>query len=271
MSRLTRWLTFLLAAVIAVLSGCQLVPQNPTRSVAERFVRVLESPAPSTLAQYLTPDAEVFLQGAQSSMSAPLFDQYVDRLKRGYQAFHIASPIFLTATGAGWLTDIRYLRNPVSDQALADPPERSLWMEIAIRDGLISRVWMHFTVESLVTIQQQPETYRATMAARGLPVPDGWIDGTPALVAQAELVDRQIDTEPKDPGPAAFVWSVPVGGLVLVVTSLVGRRKLQAKQGPTAHSEKDHGVLLGQLAQTHRGYLTAEAEGSNARVRRRVF
>src|SRR5262249_20102927 len=146
-------------AIIALLIGYQSVLPNPRRSVAERFAAVLEASSSSTVAQYLTPDAEVFLQGAQSGMPAALFDQYVDRLKRGYRVFRIASPVYLTETGAGWLTDIRYLRNPVADQPLADPSQHSLWMEIAIHDGLITRVWIHFTVESLVAIQQQPDIY----------------------------------------------------------------------------------------------------------------
>jgi hypothetical protein len=223
------------------------MPQSPKRSVAERFANVLEASSPSAVAEYLTPQAEVFLQGAPSSMSAARFETYIDQLKRGHQAFHTASPIFLTETGAGWLTDIRYLRNSVSDQPLADPPQRSLWMEITIQDGLISRVWIHFTVESLVAIQQQPDTYRASMAARGLPVPDGWIDGTAALLAHAELVDRQVDPEAKDLGPDQFVWVMPVvGGLVVLLVTIFGRT-LRARQ-TTGRSEKEHRVYLRQLA-----------------------
>jgi hypothetical protein len=60
-----------LFAVVFLLvgSGCQLLPANPSRVVAERFVQALRGDADARVNAYLAPDADVFLQGAQTPIS----------------------------------------------------------------------------------------------------------------------------------------------------------------------------------------------------------
>jgi hypothetical protein len=174
--------TLLVLSLVVVVFGCRLGLRSSNRELAERFVEALEGRSEASVATFLAPEVRVFLQGTSDSISAHRFVEYLDQRKRNHQAFRASSRVFMTQAGAGWLADFRYLDH---GDAIGPPPSRpsegSLWMETSIEHGSIARVWVLFTVETLAARHQKPEDYQSTMAALGVRVPDGWLDGTPAL------------------------------------------------------------------------------------------
>jgi hypothetical protein len=190
--------------LVLVGPGCQVA--NPSRVVAERFLQALRGNGDAHIEAYLNPDAEVFLQGAPMPMSRARFQEYVDVLRRGRQEFEPASRVFVTATGAGWLLSI----GPTADGAPAAAIPAQLWMQATIRDERITRLWIHFTVEALPRLAVTPEVYRSVAFARGISVPDGWSEGTPALLAEAERADRSVEGSSADATGQAVIVSVAV-------------------------------------------------------------
>jgi hypothetical protein len=104
MTQRARWLICGLAGVILLQSGCQSVQQDPSRAVAERFAAVLEASSPSDVTQYLTPQAEVYLQGAQSSMSVALVVLTVTIVGRTLSRA-AASSRYSSTSGRSWAVD----------------------------------------------------------------------------------------------------------------------------------------------------------------------
>jgi hypothetical protein len=194
----------LLVLLVLVGPGCQVA--NPSRVVAERFVQALRSEGDAHIEAYLNADAEVFLQGAPTPMSGARFHEYVDVLRRGRQEFEPASRVFVTATGAGWLLSI----GPTADAAPAAAIPAQLWMQTTIQDERITRLWIHFTVDALPRMAVTPEVYRSLADARGISVPEGWSEGTPALLAAAERADRLVEGNPADATRQAVIVSVAV-------------------------------------------------------------
>jgi hypothetical protein len=183
----------LVAALLAVgvlASSLALPPRTGSRALGGRFVRALDGESDDRPEAFLSADAQVFLQGAAVGMSRGHFQQYLDGLRRRRQVFHAASPVYVTASGAGWLLDIKYapevqIVNPPGSEL---PPQ--LWMEARIADESITRLWIHFTVEALVRQQIQLDDYRAQADIRGTPVPEAWQDGTVAMLAVAQRPRR---------------------------------------------------------------------------------
>jgi len=238
------------ALLVLVGPGCQLLPGNPSRVVAERFVQALRGEADTKVDAYLAADAEVFLQGAQTPISPARFQEYIDVLRRGRQEFEAASRVFVTPTGAGWLLRI----GPTTDNPSVNPPgpaiPAQLWMETLIREDRITRVWLHFTVEALPRLAVSPETYRTVAASRGLPVPDGWSEGTPALLAAAERTDRLVDGDSAAGSQLMLVVVVViVGGLVARVGFFAARLRVHQRPRPTGR--RSSGVLLENLRKAH--------------------
>src|SRR5215471_9195689 len=125
--------------------GCQLASRSSNRELAERFVEALEGRSEASVARFLAPEAEVYLQGAPVSISARRFVEYLDQLKRNHQSFRAASRVFMTRTGAGWLVDVRYLDEGDTIRAPPSrPSEGSLWMETRIEHGSIVGAWVLF-------------------------------------------------------------------------------------------------------------------------------
>jgi hypothetical protein len=215
--------------------GCGLLGSNTSRELGQRLADALEGRSAVTLDNYLTPDATVYLQGGAPA-SRQVFQDFIDRMKTSGEVFHRMSRVYLTPNGVGWLAGIT--RTGVD----ATP---SLWIEAAIQSGRITKVWVHFTIETLQSVHQPPATYIANMAAMGLPLPDGWADGTPALLAAAERYDAQADTGPKLPSaPLASVAALV--GAAATVRVLIAVRSKRPKSEPAVVGER-HTALLASM------------------------
>lgn len=244
---LTRCCGLFVVLLILVGPGCQTLPANQSRVVAQRFVQALRGDADARVDASLASDADVFLQGAQTSISPVRFQEYLDVLRSGRQEYQTASRVFVTTTGAGWLLTI----GPTADSALVNPPgpplPAQLWMETTIRDDRITRVWIHFTVEALPRMAVRPEVYRSVAASRGLPVPEGWADGTPALLAAAERTDRLMDGGATDARSRVLI--VAVGALAACISLLGARMRWRSR--PPRTDQKISGALLENLRKAH--------------------
>jgi hypothetical protein len=108
-------------------------------------------------------------------------------------------------------------------------------------------VWIHFTVEALPRMAVLPEVYRSVAASRGLPVPEGWSEGTPALLAAAERTDRLVDGDATDARTRILV--VGVGALAACIGFLGARRRLRSR--PRQAVPKMSGALLENLRKAH--------------------
>jgi hypothetical protein len=202
-----------LLALICGSGGCQVSP----RHVAERFAEALERPADADFDSLLASDAELFLPGP-NRISTTAFREYLQTTLRGHIAYRRASQVYDTPGGAGWMLDI------VRDQTatVASAEQAPLWMEVAVRDGKISRGWMHFTAETLASLHQPPEMYAERAAAANLPLPTNWSDGTRAMLAAADA--RQQSGDSAAAWPAASSLAALSLGLI-VTTVLVFRRR----------------------------------------------
>jgi hypothetical protein len=171
--------------------GAQLLPRNRSRQLAEEFIQALQGQASGGVSAYLTPDANVFLQGSAVALNAADFNRYVDQQRQQSRTLRARGPVYLKDGGAGWLLE---LGPSAIERTNADPAAAELWMEVRFRDDRISRVWIHFTAESLTVLRWDPGAYADAAAQRGMPVPTGWAMGTPTLLAEAEQTDRQQST-----------------------------------------------------------------------------
>jgi len=208
--------TFLGLALLALIcgsSGCQASPRN----VAERFADALERPGDADFGSLLAYDAELFLPGP-NRISTAAFREYLTTTQRGHVYYHRASQVYDTADGAGWMLEI--MRDQAAPVSAAE--QAPLWMEVAVRGGKVSRGWMHFTVETLATLRQPPETYVERAAAVNLPLPTNWSEGTRAMLAATDAHERADDPPP--PWPAASSLVVATLGLA-GATLLVSRRR----------------------------------------------
>jgi hypothetical protein len=208
--------TFLGLALLALIcgsSGCQASP----RHVGERFAEAVERPGDADFDSLLAADAELFLPGP-NRISTAAFREYLASTQRGHIYYHRASQVYDTPGGAGWMLEI--LRDQTVPVSAAE--QAPLWMEVAVKDGKVSRGWMHFTVETLATLRQPPETYAQRAAAANVPLPTNWTDGTRAMLAAADA--RQQSADSASPWPAASSLVVASLGLA-VATVLVFRRR----------------------------------------------
>ena len=198
-----------------------LLPGDGTRAFAERFANGLDGPPETPLDAYLAPDAQVFLQGATTALSPQQFHVYLDNLRRSRHAFHAATPVYLTQDGAGWLLDIKNL----SETALVNPPgiesPPQLWMQARIDQGRITRLWIHFTVEALERLHIRADVYRASAEGRDLPLPQGWEDGTAAMVQAAERGDPRAAGAWSESARRALIFAAWAPLLVSLVTACV--------------------------------------------------
>jgi hypothetical protein len=249
--------------VMLVGPGCQLVPTNPSRRLTEHFIQALQGDSDVRLESYLAPDAEIWLQGASVPLSGAGFQEYVEVMHRGRRRFHAASRIFLTTGGAGWLLSI----TRTEDEAAVDPPGPAmppvLWMAAAIHDQQITRVWIHFTVEALGRMVT-PQMYRAAAASRGTPVPDGWAEGTPAMLAAAERTDGSADRGWTDSsGQLMILGASLLAGVVAALTA--HRRRRTASQQTPRHAP---GALLDSLRKAHSSPAGRNLDRSNLEISR---
>jgi hypothetical protein len=225
-------LVLLLVGLIGGSSACQIVGQGSTRQVGQGLADALERPADADFDSYLATDAEVYLPGP-SQISAAAFRNYLLNAQRGHTYFHRASRVYATSGGAGWMLEIIREQAGWADIAEGSPDQAPLWMEVTLKDGRITRAWMHFTLATLATEHQPPELYAATAAAAQLPLPPGWWDGTPALLATAEANDR---AEEAGVQPATSDVTVLVAAAAAMALGVGGAAIVLAKRGqaPTA-------------------------------------
>ncbi len=125
-------------------------------------------------------------------------------------------------------------------------------MEVVIRDGSIVRVWIHFTVDALSRMEVKPEAYRAAADSRGIPVPDGWAEGTPSMLASAERTDRLADGGRTD---AILLALYLVGTLLATVVGVVTIRTRRWNRLQQIVN-RSPGTLLENLLRAH---LAADA------------
>jgi hypothetical protein len=218
----------LLILLLLASAGCQFAVHNSARNVGANFAKALQGDSDVHVSTYMTPDGEVFLQGAQTPLAPAAFDEYLNGLKRGKQRFHVASRVFVTHAGVGWLLTIDRFDSLEQVESAASGQLPELWMEASIRGDRVDRAWIHFTREALARLSQRADAYRAAAEKRNMPVPDGWIDGTPALIAAAEQLDRKLDPAGglPVPEPAGLWLTLLVGGVVAGAVGVQnGRRK----------------------------------------------
>jgi len=236
MHRLLLLVTLLSLACV----GCQSRPNYSARQVGERFAHALETAFDAPIETYLTPDAQVFLQGS-NPIPAATFGAYLERMQKGHQFYVRTSRVYVTRTGAGWFADIKRQNDTT-------PSAQALWMEVTIQDGRMSRVWVHFTVETLGVLHQPQEAYQANMAARCLPLPAGWAAGTPAITAAAEAYDGAASDL-----PLPVEGSVPfaMAGVALLGAAGLGgvwlRLRAGARARPVLVGQRQGGELLRRL------------------------
>jgi hypothetical protein len=249
--------------LLAVASGgCGLAPHNSAREVGESFANALEGRSGLPMETYLAPDADVYLQGGLH-LSRQAFRDHLNTMTAGYDFFHRMSRVFATRSGAGWLVDIIRAADATtaySTQVNEPPP---YWMEATIVSGRITRLWVHFTLETLLSIRQSPATYSAKMAAEGLPMPDDWSNGMAAMLAAAEAFDAQADSAqgPFSPTAAAPLTAVAAG--LLIVRTLVARQRPSAQGVMAARiGERNHALLASVRARRERAVEEQEDEQS---------
>jgi len=218
-----RIVVIVLLLLASVATGFQLLPESQPRVVGERFVQALWGQSDARAEAYLAPDAQVFLQGASSSLSRAQFQAYLEQLKRNRQAFRAASPVYSTDTGAAWLLEIEYL----ADAAIANPSGTGLppqlWMQARIEGNQITRVWIHFTVEALSRMHVTPDVYRTAAEVQGVPVPEAWSEGTPAMVLAAQRATDRADGGWSESRRQALILAAWLP-LALVIVVAVARR-----------------------------------------------
>jgi hypothetical protein len=163
-----------------------------------------------------------------------VFHDYLERLKIGGQVYQRMSRVYLTPNGAGWLVGI------TRPGTVTTP---SLWAEASIVDGRVTRVWFAFTAETLQSLHQPPDSYSASMAGWGLPLPESWADGTNAMLAAAERYDAAHDAGPPLP-PVPVDALVGLGALAALATAL--RRVVWPRSAPrqTVVASTRHDALL---------------------------
>jgi len=242
MLRLYAAMLLLLTAVVA--SGCGLPGQTSPRDLGEHFADALEGRSDAAFETFLAPDASIYLQGG-GQITSPALREYVDRMKANKQLFHRDGPVYVTPNGVGWLLGI------TRGSSEAAP---TLWMEASITSGRISRVWIHFTYESLQAIHSPPATYAANMSKLGLPLPVSWADGTPAMLAAAERYDAQAEGTPIPWRPLLVaIAAVALGGrLVLLRKPTRGRRQL------ATHSPRTRNGALLDSVRMRRAVVVAQ-------------
>jgi hypothetical protein len=236
----TRVLALAVLLLVILGSGFQLLPRNHSRELAERFASALAASDPG-LDSYFSPNAEVFLEGSTVPVSPRQFQEYVQRLKVGHQAFQAASRVYLTDGGAGWFLQIAHVDQADYLNNSQTPPQ--LWMESTIDDQHIARLWIHFTREALARQMVTPDAYRAAAAARGTPVPEAWAEGTAAMLADAERNDARANGVWGNPGRQAL----SLAGMTLVVGAAIvaGLRRRRSPRAPAPSSTR--GEMLAKL------------------------
>jgi hypothetical protein len=219
--------------VLALCSGREWLPSNASRDVGEHFADALEGRSAAAVEMYLAPGATIYLQSG-GELTRGALPRYLERMKENHQVFRRMSPVYVTRNGAGWLLGVVHTPELATSDVSAE--SATLWMEVAIDSGSIRRGWIHFTLETLQALHEPTQTYRASVAAYGLPLPDAWSDGTPALVAAAERYDAQVDA-----GRPAF--DARAGGVALLaaVTAFgmaIGTATARARQRAVAAQVK---------------------------------
>jgi hypothetical protein len=209
-------------------SGCGLVQGSSAREVGARFADALEGSSETPLEAYLAPDADVYLQGGLH-LSRQAFLDHHENMRGGYAFFHRMSPVYVTRGGAGWLLDTIHASDAeTAASSTRSPRQATLWLEATIVSGQVTRLWVHFTLETLLSLRQVPATYAAQMAAEGLPLPVGWADGTPALVTAAEALDAEVDASQPHTDTFVAFFAAPITAAataLLVLRVLVTRRR----------------------------------------------
>jgi DNA-binding NarL/FixJ family response regulator len=236
-----------------------LVPRNDAKALGERFVLALHGTSDVRAETYFASDAQVFLPGASLALSPPQFQEYLERLNCNRQAFHALSPVYMTDSGAGWLVEYQCDSPIVNMPGVELPPQ--LWMEARIADNTITRLWIHFTVEALARLHVQPDVYRAAAELQGIPVPDGWQDGTAAMLAAAQRrANNAPDAGIQSLNPALIVaaWS-PILAFLGIGRLRRPSRYRQPTRMPQAH-------LLASLPEIHSRAQDAGDSWSTLRV-----
>ncbi len=217
--------TLLGLAVLALIGGSVGCQPSP-RQLAERFAAALEHPADADFDGLLATDAEVFLAGP-NQISTAGFRDYLVSTQRGHTYYHRASRVYVTPGGAGWMLEI------VRDQAapVNTPAQAQLWMEIAVRDGKISRAWIHFTLETLGALHQTPEMYARRAAETDLALPPAWSNGTLAMLAAAEARDRDGHLPAWPTAPSLAAGLLGIAGATVLLSRRRRATEAEVKRG----------------------------------------
>jgi hypothetical protein len=232
--------------VLALCSGREWLPSNASRDVGEHFADALEGRSDAPVETYLAPGATIYLQGG-GELTRGALPQYLERMKQNHQVLRRMSPVYVTRNGAGWLLGVVHTPELATSDVSAE--SATLWMEVAIDSGSIRRGWIHFTLETLQALHEPTQMYLASVAAYGLPLPDAWSDGTPALLAAAERYDAQVDA-----GRPVFDVRAGVGVLAAVAAvTAVGMASA------TATARARQRAVAAQVKTDQRASLAAQA------------
>jgi hypothetical protein len=248
--------------IAVVTGGCSLVQGGSAREVGARFSDSLEGRSILPIEDFLAPDADVYLQGGLH-LSRQAFLDHLATMRGGYAFFHRMSRVYATRGGAAWLLDIVHAADAetAASQIRAER-QATLWLEATIVSGHISRLWIHFTVERLQAIRQSPTMYAAQMAAEGLPLPDGWADGTVAVVAAAEAHDAEVESSQPAWTPIEAVPITVVAAALLVVRVLVARRQRPAEPTASDACARNRALLVAVRERRERAHEEDESERS---------
>jgi hypothetical protein len=240
--------------LVAVVSGCGVVQHSNPREVGEKFAETLEGRSSVPVEAYLTPDADVYLQGGLH-LSRQAFLDHLARMTAGYDFFHRMSRVYATREGAGWLLDIVRAADAATAYTTKVSAPPSFWMEARIDSGHITRLWVHFTLETLLSIRQSPTTYAAAMAAQGLPMPEGWSNGIAAMLTAAEAFDAQADQAENAPGSSTPLPAMPLTALaaaLLIVRIFVAPRPRSTNLMCTSMGARNSALLVAVRARRER-------------------
>jgi hypothetical protein len=218
--------------------------EDSRRQLGERFGAALDAPSDQPIDAHFAPGAAVFLQGASTPASPAAVSEYVRQLKRQGQFFHRVSKVYVTPTGFVWLLVVRRTTNSSEDDN-AQSAQPGLWLEGTVQNDRITRVRIHFTVEALAAVRQPIEIYRAAAAARQVPLPADWENGTSAMLAAAERVDQQADN---DSITTQTFFSVgALTAVILLAVEFAIRARRIWRQKPVSAGQRQDGRMLLRL------------------------
>ncbi len=197
---------------------------------ADHLADVLADPHGEDLADVFAPDAEIWLVGAPTKISAADFQAYVERLKQSGTAFVPTSGQLRTAAGVGWFLRIDH-RVEQASQSTGTGDASWLWVEAVPAQGKITRLWFLFSAAAVEQQRGGADAYVQQAAEHGTPVPPGWQDGAAAVVTALGPAAPQRGVSPSDRSNALAVASwIP---LTLLGSVRLARSRPEQRREPS--------------------------------------